>query len=328
MDALYYASPIIMPFDGVNGSTVFTNYGTSAKNTFYIQQGAPVLSSAQNKFGGTSCYFDGASQLRAAKNALPAMPGDFTLEGWVYPTALPSWYATLASMDSSAFGLYLHNGALVWYTASGDHCASSPLTANVWTHFAVTRSNGIIQTFVNGVASASSFADSTSYTMLDIGGHNTDYLTGYIDDFHVTNGFARYTADFTPPVALDIENLPVTVRATASPFALLQLGGVPAPACKATPTPVLTRDMVFGGTGRISGTTKAKGTPDYAVRRRVRLYAENTGLLVREQWSDAASGAYSFDRISTDYKYTVLSYDYEHNFRAVIADNLTPDPMP
>ena len=77
----------------------------------------------------------------------------------------------------------------------------------------------------------------------------------------------------------------------------------------------------------MSGTVKIDGTPDYAVYRRVRLFREIDGLLIREQWSDRVTGAYSFDHIDQNYKYTVVAYDYEHNFRAVIADNITPDAM-
>jgi hypothetical protein len=47
----------------------------------------------------------------------------------------------------------------------------------------------------------------------------------------------------------------------------------------------------FAGRGRISGTVKDKGTPNMPVRRRVRLYQDRDGLLVRETWSDATTGA-------------------------------------
>lgn len=88
------------------------------------------------------------------------------------------------------------------------------------------------------------------------------------------------------------------------------------------------RDFEFGGFGRIAGTVKEDGTPDVPVKRRVRLHREQDGLLVREVWSDPATGAYSFDHIDATKKYTVITYDYEHDYRAVIADNITPEPIP
>lgn len=87
------------------------------------------------------------------------------------------------------------------------------------------------------------------------------------------------------------------------------------------------RDFEFGGFGRIAGTVKEDGSPDIPVKRRVRLHREQDGLLVREVWSHPTTGAYSFDHIDTTKRYTVITYDYEHDYRAVIADNITPEAM-
>ena len=51
-------------------------------------------------------------------------------------------------------------------------------------------------------------------------------------------------------------------------------------------------------------------------------------MLIREVWSDATTGAYSFPWINETWRYTVITYDYEHNYRAVIADNILPELMP
>ena len=36
---------------------------------------------------------------------------------------------------------------------------------------------------------------------------------------------------------------------------------------------------------------------------------------------------YVFDRIDPTLRYTVLSYDHTNAYRAVVADNLVPEPM-
>lgn len=87
------------------------------------------------------------------------------------------------------------------------------------------------------------------------------------------------------------------------------------------------RDDTYGGLGKIVGTTFVKGAPDFPVGRRVRLFRDVDGQVVRGGWSDAA-GNYSFLYINPNYKYSVVAYDHLHSYRAVIADNLTPDPMP
>jgi len=81
-------------------------------------------------------------------------------------------------------------------------------------------------------------------------------------------------------------------------------------------------------TGRIRGTVRHRDAPgDTPVRRRVRLFRWRDGLLVGEQWSDAATGAYDFEWVEFDQVYTVIADDYAGNWRAVIADQLQLEPM-
>lgn len=84
------------------------------------------------------------------------------------------------------------------------------------------------------------------------------------------------------------------------------------------------------GLGRVRGRTvkqEDKASPKVPVARRVRLYREHDGLLVRQAWS-SAQGEYDFQGLDSKTAYTVLSYDYEGNFRAVVADRVTPEAMP
>ncbi|KFJ10245.1 hypothetical protein DR66_1833 [Delftia acidovorans] len=91
-------------------------------------------------------------------------------------------------------------------------------------------------------------------------------------------------------------------------------------------------DFVLGGNGRgrVRGRTveqQDKNSPKVPVSRRVRLYRDRDGLLIREAWSNA-QGEYDFPRIDSTIAYTVLSYDHEGDFRAVVADRVTPEAMP
>lgn len=91
-------------------------------------------------------------------------------------------------------------------------------------------------------------------------------------------------------------------------------------------------DYVLGGDGlgRVRGRTveqEDKHSPKVPVSRRVRLYRDRDGMLIREVWSNA-QGEYEFARIDSATSYTVLSYDHEGNFRAVVADRVTPEAMP
>lgn len=108
------------------------------------------------------------------------------------------------------------------------------------------------------------------------------------------------------------------------------LGAMPVGKAGATPPVVGGRNDYYLGSpaggrlvGRVKGTTKDKGTPNVPVSERVRLFREQDGYLVREVWSAPGTGAYSFDYVDETQTYTVISYDHDKAFRAVIADNLT-----
>jgi hypothetical protein len=90
-----------------------------------------------------------------------------------------------------------------------------------------------------------------------------------------------------------------------------------------------TRSHYYHGRHRIRGTVKEKGLQaDVPVSRRVLLVDERTWFVVRAAWSDAATGAYAFERINPDIRYVVMAFDHNGNYRAVVADNLHAEPMP
>jgi len=89
----------------------------------------------------------------------------------------------------------------------------------------------------------------------------------------------------------------------------------------------LAPDAYDGGVHRITGTTKNTGTPETPVRRRVRLHDQPTGRPLRELWSDATTGAYSFDNIRSG-TYYITAFDHTGSYGGVIETDVTPEPMP
>lgn len=83
-------------------------------------------------------------------------------------------------------------------------------------------------------------------------------------------------------------------------------------------------DGVHGGVRSIFGTVRNDGSPDYPVKRRVRLFHRLTGTLVRETWSDPTSGEYEFAEIDAE-TYFVVSHDHTGVYNAVIADAIVGD---
>ena len=101
---------------------------------------------------------------------------------------------------------------------------------------------------------------------------------------------------------------------------------------KAFPSPMLLAKPLLAaavglGNGFIASTVEKQESTDPAplpLARRVVLLLEPTLQLVAETASDAATGAYRFAGLNPQARFTVISFDHAHKFRAVLADNLAP----
>lgn len=85
-----------------------------------------------------------------------------------------------------------------------------------------------------------------------------------------------------------------------------------------------TISILGGGTQRIYGTVK--NTPNAPVFRRVRLHDQRSGRVITETWSDAATGAWSFDRIAPGVYY-VTTFDHTNEHNGELATDLVAEPM-
>lgn len=98
--------------------------------------------------------------------------------------------------------------------------------------------------------------------------------------------------------------------------------------------PKATKNVHFGGDGYIANFVKERpkgaandGTQDVPKHCRIDLHDYRSRVLVDSTWSDKNTGAYRFDHIDPDREYTVIAYDHEHVFVAVIADRVKPVRM-
>ena len=84
-------------------------------------------------------------------------------------------------------------------------------------------------------------------------------------------------------------------------------------------------DPVDGGPYHISGFVTIAGSPDTPVRRRVSCFAKDSRRLVREIWSDAATGAYEIRGVRGQL-YILMAEDYLAIYDAAAHDFITPAP--
>jgi Concanavalin A-like lectin/glucanases superfamily len=197
----------------------FTNAGitdATAKNVLETVGNAQI-STTQSKFGGSSMYFDGTGDylVTPAVQNNELGTGDFTIEGWIYPTNTSSAYRAIVASENydgtaGGWSIYQNGTSLeVWLTSGQVINATSAITASTWQHIALVRSgtgSNNVRMYVNGTQVGSSATNTASWTgrRVFIGDNNvsgTDYFfNGYIDDLRITR-YARYTSSFTAPTA-------------------------------------------------------------------------------------------------------------------------------
>lgn len=160
---------------------------------------------------GGSGYFDGTGDyLSVSPTALST--GDFTFECWIYSTGSGQYqyiYDTRASTNDAAGFCVIFNHAsyankISIYSNGFIGTPTINVSLNTWTHFALVRSSGSWQTYINGVVDISSTSASRtlSSTALKIGtGQALDYYyNGYLSNYRIVTS-AVYTSAFTPPTA-------------------------------------------------------------------------------------------------------------------------------
>jgi hypothetical protein len=196
----------LLHFNGTNGSTTFTDV---KGNTW--TPNACTITTAESKFGGASGNFtvNGAHIRTGSASWFDFGAGDFTIECWAKKGAGGSGDQHLWDAWSSRFLFRYRNGApqLFLSGVSGGSpllSFSATISSSVFTHVALVRNGNTWTCYFDGTSVAtttnsgtiSSTADNLTIGNSDGSG---DTFGGYIDEFRVTKGVARYTANFTPP---------------------------------------------------------------------------------------------------------------------------------
>ena len=218
----------LLPFDGTNGATSTTDLSDRGNTVTF--GGDAEISTAQSKFGGSSLSLDGNGDyvdLPRATNQF--VSEDFTIEFWFRINSgagsetvglFGSYYTGGGGkgmlMQSSATynqvffqWMYGSGSGTDWAYLNQTQGTRTALSNNTWYHVAVTRSGNTWRLFLNGtqedsVTQSDQLTDSGSTTRLGNygpSGSASHGLNGYIEDFRITRGVARYTSNFTAPTS-------------------------------------------------------------------------------------------------------------------------------
>jgi hypothetical protein len=202
----YFANvSLLLHMDGSNGSTTFTD---SSSNAFAVTAfGDAQVTTTDPKFGTGALTLDGSGDyLTVAADAdFQFGTGDFTVECWVYVNSVGNTGLFTFGGSGSGLQVNLFSGQWNLGTAGSGGSALASITTGAWQHLAVTRSGSSLRMFIDGTQIGSTLTDTTNLTdnALKIGYYfGTAYtVNAKIDEFRVTKGFARYTANFTAPTA-------------------------------------------------------------------------------------------------------------------------------
>ena len=225
--AVYTASftPNTAPLSAITNTSLLTNFTNGAIIDNAMMNDLETVGNAQistsvKKYGTGSLYFDGSGDYLSG----PTMPttalgsGAYTVEFWLYKDSTGTGERGIfQTQTASLYGLSIFADGTTIYidertnTFSGtDPRISGTISQDTWIHVAVCRqtgTSGTLRAFVNGTQIGSSVTSglrnltSTGPIIVGNTAPASNPFKGYIDDLRITNGYARYTATFTPPTA-------------------------------------------------------------------------------------------------------------------------------
>ena len=195
---------LLLHFEEADGSSLVD----SSNNDTGVSMESGSLNSSNARFGSKSLYVPssgkGANVAGLVSNASDIGAGgiDYTIEMY-FKLEQVLTNAVLVTSDSAT---QQHMSLVL--TATGmelllKHDADTTtmnfvedLETNKWYHVAVVRNNNEVKLYLDGVSRATSSAsNSTTINGPFVLGKDLD---GYIDEVRITDGVARYTANFTP----------------------------------------------------------------------------------------------------------------------------------
>jgi hypothetical protein len=199
--------------DTFDGDTVFTD--SSSQSHTISAHGDVHHSTDQAMFGSSSMYFDGNGDYLSIPDSEDWNFGseDFTIDFWVmFEDNIEGHNLGLFNQYTGPGNNHRHtidmdNGELRWLitdTTTGlsvSIISGSIWSEDTWYHIAAVRSGDTFTLYQNGTSigtDSDSNAAPNLAELLEIGWFQNDPLMGYLDEYRISKGIARWTDDFRP----------------------------------------------------------------------------------------------------------------------------------
>ena len=202
---------LLLHCDGADTSTTFTDSSIYAHTV--TPAGNAQIDTAQSKFGGASGIFTASTDYISSADSADwdFGTGDFTIDFWVRMTSATSdrYFVDRGSGDpvGGDYAIFFNGGNSLHFRIGGSGILTpswSP-SADTWYHIAVARSGTALAMYVDGtsIATAVNSTDITYSNAIRIGSRVLGgfALAGWIDEFRISKGIARWTTNFTPPTS-------------------------------------------------------------------------------------------------------------------------------
>ncbi|EKE18920.1 MAG: hypothetical protein ACD_9C00200G0013, partial [uncultured bacterium] len=197
----------------LHGDGIGSAFVDSATGKSVTAIGNTTQSNTQLKFGEKSIYFDGSGDsLQMNSNADWEMGSTWTIDAWIRPSAWKN--ATYNTFYSYVQGgatprwlqIFINNTGQVFIGTEGNSnlWIDRTIALNQWSHLAIVSNNGLVNVYINGLSAGAAFSLTSTQAVgaeVKIGwdsGLDREF-TGYMDEYRISKGVARWTNNFTVP---------------------------------------------------------------------------------------------------------------------------------
>mgnify|MGYP004417313302 CR=1 FL=1 len=198
----------------LHSNTDFTDSATGSAPAKTVTASGAVINTTTKKFGAGSIFFDGVNDYCSTPDHadFDFSDGTWTVDFWIYNNADTGGRIFYQQTDANNYiSLYNTNDTLFFRISSAGsavvsvNCPNGALSNSAWHHVALVENGDSYKIYIDGIEKGTTTdtdrpANYTGVVYLGSVNGASDFLSAYIDEFRVSK-IARWTADFTPPVA-------------------------------------------------------------------------------------------------------------------------------